>query len=603
MGIQVVTRDPDPKKWGEVELPETNACPCAADRIPGRLPLGIHPKRHAVLSTRRGAAYAALALILIVACAVRFHNLGFGLPSLYDPDEPIFMVMALKLLKEHTLNPGWFGHPGSTTIYLLALIDVAVFGAGILTGRFSGVNDFAAAAYADPSLLFMPARFAMALFGVGCVWLTYCLGRKLFGTATGLIAAAFLAINSLHILWSQVIRTDVMASLFMLASLIFSVGVAKRGSLRDYLLSGIFIGLAIATKWPSAIVAVALVGAFLARIRARPDLWRQELGRVAGALGCGLVALFLASPFIFLDWRTVLSNVTGEMSPRHLGQTGGGFLHNLRWYMLGQLASSMGFIGLALAIGGAVVAWLRTRVARWTLVPATVGFLALICVQSMVWSRWLVPALPLFCLFAAVAIVGIGRWFSGVLHSPHRALITAAIAVAAAVPSLASARGKIAERAVDTRALAANWAAANIKPNTNVLIEHLELGLRNRPWHFLFPIGEAGCVDGLRILAKGMKYEDLQKLRKGGPIVDLGNVDPAKLDSCNADVAILTYYDLYRSEAPQFPRELENYQRLLAGGRTIAMFVPSRGRVGGPVVRIVALPQLPARSRNRNDHG
>ncbi len=555
------------------------------------------------MSTRRGAAYAALALILIVACAVRFHNLGFGLPSLYDPDEPIFMVMALKLLKEHTLNPGWFGHPGSTTIYLLALIDVAVFGAGVLIGRFSGVNDFAAAAYADPSMLFLPARFAMALFGVGCVWLTYRLGRKLFGTATGLIAAAFLAINSLHILWSQVIRTDVMASLFMLASLIFSVGVAKRGSLRDYLLSGAFIGLAIATKWPSAIVVVALVGASFARIRERPDLWQQELGRVAGALGCGLVALFLASPFIFLDWRTVLSNVTGEMSPRHLGQTGGGFLHNLRWYMLGQVASSMGFIGLVLAVGGAVVAWLRTRIARWTLVPATVGFLALICLQSMVWSRWLVPALPLFCLFAAVAIVGIGRWLSGVLRSPYKAVITAAVAAAAAAPSLASARDKIAERAVDTRALAANWAAANIQPGSKVLIEHLELGLRNRPWHFLFPIGEAGCVDGLRVLAKGMKYEDLQKLRKGGPIVDLGNVDPARLDSCHADVAILTYYDLYRSEASQFPRELDNYQRLLAGGRTVAKFVPSRGRIGGPVVRIVALPQLPARSRTRNDHG
>jgi hypothetical protein len=555
------------------------------------------------LSTRRGAAYAALALILIVASAVRFHNIGFGLPSLYDPDEPIFMVMALKLLKEHTLNPGWFGHPGSTTVYLLALIDMSVFGAGVLSGRFSGVSGFAAAAYADPSMLFMPARIAMALFGVGCVWLTYCLGRKLFGTTTGLIAAAFLAINSLHILWSQVIRTDVMASLFMLASLIFSVGVAKRGSLKDYLLSGAFIGLAIATKWPSAIVTLALAGACFARIRAQPDRQPLELGRVAAALGCGLVALFLASPFIFLDWRTVLSNVTGEMSPRHLGQTGGSFLDNLRWYMLGQVAPSMGLIGLALACAGVPVAWLRTSIARWTLVPVTIGFLALISLQSMVWSRWLVPAMPLFCLFAAVAIVSLGRWLSGVLRSPNKGVITAAIAAAAALPSLASARDKIAERTVDTRALASDWAAANIPPGSTVLIEHLELRLRNRPWHFLFPVGEAGCVDGLSVLAKGMKYEDLQKLRKGSPIVDLGNVDPAKLNSCHANVAILTYYDLYRAEASQFPRELDNYQRLLAGGHTVAMFVPSRGRVGGPVVRVVALPQLPSRSSKRNDHG
>ena len=169
------------------------------------------------MTTERVAARAALGAILLVALGWRLHNIGFGLPSMYDPDEPIFMIMALKLLTEGTLNPGWFGHPGSTTIYLVALIDAAVAGSGIISGRYADVGAFAHAAYADPALLFVPARVAMALLGTLCVWLTYLLGKRLHGTATGLVGAVLLAMNGLHIAWSQVIRTDIHASVFMLA--------------------------------------------------------------------------------------------------------------------------------------------------------------------------------------------------------------------------------------------------------------------------------------------------------------------------------------------------------------------------------------------------
>ena len=87
------------------------------------------------LIAERVAARAALGLILIAALGWRLNNIGFGLPSMYDPDEPIFMITALRMLAEGTFNPGWFGHPGSTTIYLVAAIDAAVASAGLIFGR------------------------------------------------------------------------------------------------------------------------------------------------------------------------------------------------------------------------------------------------------------------------------------------------------------------------------------------------------------------------------------------------------------------------------------------------------------------------------------
>jgi hypothetical protein len=539
----------------------------------------------------RGARYGALAIILLVALIWRLNNIGFGLPSLYDPDEPIFMIKALELLTNGTLNPKWFGHPGSTTIYLLALIDVAVVGSGLASGAYASVDAFAKAAFADPGLLFIPARVAMALLGVLAVWMTYLVGRRTHGTAVALIAATFLAFNSVHIAWSQVVRTDIHASVFMLASLLFAIRVGQRGRIADFILAGLFAGFAVATKWPAVTIFIAVLGATASRvIESRSELKRDLLGMIVAGIAL-VVGVFLASPFIFLDWQTVLANLSNEARPRHLGHTGAGFIRNGWWYLWHPVRESVGLMGLLLIVAGLAVSAIRSRVSRWTLIPAALAFLALIASQNLIWSRWILPLLPMFCMFAAVAIVALAEQIAATVNSKRPLPIISALAAFAAIPTIGGAFAQSAERANDTRAQAARWAIANIPPGSSVAIEHLELSLRRQPWTFLFPIGAAGCVDGVKLLTQGVDYEQVEQLRQGSPIVDFGNVSPDRLESCRADYAILTYYDLYRTEAAAFPKEVRNYEKLLAGGRTVALFEPRLGRAGGPLVRVVALRQ------------
>ena len=534
--------------------------------------------RPTIVISRRAQSRIALGSILLVALGWRLHNIGFGLPSMYDPDEPIFMITALRMLVEGTLNPGWFGHPGSTTIALVAAIDAAVAATGLASGRYADIAEFSRAAYADPALLFVPARTAMALIGVVCVWLTYALGRRLHGTATGLVAAALLAINSLHIAWSQVIRTDINASVFMLACLLFAVRFAEHRRLRDLLIAGAFAGLATATKWPAATVFVAVIGGFVvARLKQRLPIWWT-----IAAAAAALAALLIASPYILLDWQTVLANVTGEVKSGHLAHNGGGFIANLGYYLSDPVAGSMGVVGLALAIGGLAWSAICSPVARWTMLPATLIFLALISTQNIIWSRWVLPVMPMLAIGAGFAIVSIARRLA------NRYAI-AALALAVGAAPLMAAVDQARERATDTRAQAARWASANIAPGSRVVFEHLELSLRDRPWTILFPIGSAGCVDGVALLAGGVDFDEVQQLRGSSPIVDLGNVAPARIDTCRADYAILAYHDLYLAERGRYPAEIATYRRLLAGGRTVALFRPRPGRVGGPVVRIVAM--------------
>ena len=535
------------------------------------------------LIIERNAARAALGLILAVALGWRLHNIGFGLPSMYDPDEPFFMITALEMLAHGTLNPGWFGHPGSTTITLLAAIDAVVAGSGLVSGHYANLGDFARAVYADPAILFIPARVAMALIGTGCVWLTYMLGNRLNGRATGLVAAGLLAINALHISWSQIIRTDIHASLFMLASLWFAARIAERGTLRDYILAGVVAGLATATKWPAATVFVAIVGAaILAR--------QQPVRRILAAALATIVAMAVASPFLVLDWRTVLANVSGEISSGHLGHNSAGFVFNLGFYLVDAIGGSMGLIGLALVLAGAVVLAVRKPIARWTLLPAAALFLTLLCTQNVYYARWLMPLMPMACIFAAAAIFALAGVAARWLSFPARQVGIAMLALLVTYPSLAAAIDATKERATDTRALAANWGRVNIPAGSRVLFEHIELGVRDQPWTILFPNGDAGCMDGKKAVTDGVD-DKVREARGSSPIVDLGHVGAARLDSCRADFAILAYYDLYLVEQARYPAELATYRKLLADGRTVALFRPISGVVGGPVVRIVALPR------------
>jgi hypothetical protein len=538
----------------------------------------------------RETARVAIALILATSFALRLSAVRFGLPSLYDPDEPLFMLLGLKLLTSGSLNPGWFGHPGSTTIYLLAAVDAAVASISILTGHFANVSQFMKGAYADPAILFVPARTAMVLLGIGAVWLTYDVTRRLYGTFAGLIAAGLLGINSLHVAWSAIIRTDIHASVFMLACLLFAIRAAQAGKLRDYVLAGLFAGFATATKWPAASVAVAIAGAAACGVMESSRPLAREAGRASAGAAALIAGVFIASPFIFIDWHTVLANVTGELKPSHLAHAGHGFLSNLFWYLKGPIGGSMGIPGLLLALAGAFGA-VRHPIARWTILPAAIAFVALISGQGMVWSRWILPVLPMLTAFAAAALIAIADRVGASLAQRRRRIALAGLVLLAAVPAAATTAAQIRERANDTRIQAARWATAHIPAGSTVVLEHLELRLRDRPWKILFPVGDAGCLDARQLLQQNIGLDRVEKLRARSSIVDLGNVSSSKLKSCRADYAILTYFDLYVAERGAYPEQMHRYSTLLEGGRTVALFKPEAGRTGGPVVRIVAMPR------------
>lgn len=530
-----------------------------------------------------------LFLILLVAAAIRLATVRFGLPALNDPDELMFEMGALRMLRGPTLNPGWFGHPATTTMYVLALVNVGMLLGVMATGQFASVRAFADAIYADPTWIILPGRLAMIAFGVATIWLTWRLATRLFDTRVATLAAILLAIDPVHVTWSQIIRSDMMACVFMLLCLLAACDIAKNSQSRDYGRAAVWLGLGIATKWPFAITGIVLPFAAWQAVSTNVVLPRRALMQIAAAWFGAIVVLLIASPYLLIDYTTVTANLRGEGQIYHLGANGGGIGYNLYWYISQPLYAAFGVLGLMLVVIGIWALgrdWPRHRLASLILIPPAAAFVLLFIAQRLVWERWALPLIPLLTIIAALGytqtvnalrIQSARRWLGG--------LLIAALIVPLVLRCWSDGRARMS----DTRQLASAWARHHIPPGSTVLVEHFAFDLLSEPWRFLFPMGDAGCVDARAMLQGKTGYATIDKARAGRSNVDYGTVSASRRASCDADYAILTQAARYRQERQHFPQQNAAYRVLLARSRLVAMFKPQPGRIGGPEVAVIRM--------------
>lgn len=541
---------------------------------------------------------AGLAGLFVVALAVRLQGIAFGLPSLYDPDEPIFVLTAMKLLRDHTLNPQWFGHPATTTIYAIALIEGLSFLAQLLTGRITGPQDLVAKAFADPSILFLPARYFTVACGLAVILCTWLVAQRLdHKGGRPWIAAALVAVMPIMVKYSQIVRSDMHATIFGLLVVYAALRILAEGRMRDYAIAGLCLGFGVATKWPTAVFAAGVGFSALARVIDHRDRPGRALTGLVLFGTVSLAGLFVASPYLFLDYRQVISDLSGEVQNRHLGATGFGFLGNVQWYLQSVALRSLGLASALLAGLGMMFALRDQPGFRVVILPTVLLLLVALALQNIVWERWMVPFMPFAAIAVADGVAGLAEWAGRATGGRTVRPVTVALALLA---GLAPVQGLVAyahERDTDTRRLAADWLRDHAPPGSVITLEHMEFTLLPRPFEFRFPLGDAGCLDVRKALASRITNAQVGRWRGKRTIIDLGTVNPDMIDSCVGNFALLMNYDRYVAEAAQYPAELANYRHLIARGRIVATFRPEPGRVGGPTSRIVRFGAAPGAER------
>lgn len=526
-------------------------------------------------AARRAASrWAWLAAVAVVVLGLLLRVLGSdsGLPFTYDPDEPDFVDRAFRMLETGDMNPRWFGHPGSVTIYSFWMVF-----AGYASGFRGSMADLSAAFRSDPSVFYWLARAVTVVFGAATVALTYLFARRVVGPWLAVFAAGLLALAPQHIEFSRVARPDAQLTFLVLAAGWCALSIAARGHWRDYLAAGLLLGLGVATKYPALIFALVIVfahGLRLAQAGAPP--WRDP-GRVVGAAAATLAGAFAGAPWLFLSLPAALGDIAREARSYHLGATSSGFTDSLWWYLREPLLAEIGVAGLALAVLGAVAVLRRRDHGGVLALAAVVAFMIFISMLSLRWPRWVLPAVPFLCVLAAV---GLGEVLTAVSRlvpaRPARGVASVLALLAVAGPAAVSLAWTQAVVRGDTRDEAWRWIIDNVPAGSAILGEAYTPQLPPDRYR-LYEVSEARIW---RLESSGRRYAVPRGII--GTLSDASAVRRAGIDY----VVIASHYDRRQEEPARYQREIGVYEELMRGGELVFEAEPAPSRAVGLHVRV-----------------
>jgi YYY domain-containing protein len=368
----------------------------------------------------RPLALFGLALLGLV---LRLCGLNWDQGNSFHPDERQILFHVMTLSWPHSLaqffdpvnsplNPHFFAY-GSFPIYLLALI-------GAVLVHVSPALD-------SMANLTLVGRALSALFDSGTILLTGWLGLLLTkDSAPGrphawnvaLLAAALVAFTPFQLQLSHFYAVDTMLLFFVVLTIAACVRLidTDRPMLWSFI-AGVSYGLALATKFSAAPLAVPLCVAVLLRWYRRRDLFSAITELLAASLSCLLVFL-IAQPYALLDMPKFVQQVVeqgdlarGSLDLPYVRQFAGTIPYVYE-------AQNMLFWGMGVTLGVAAFAgllWFLWRVWRreagsWLVVLSWVLVYSAITGSFYAkFMRYMLPVYPLLTLMAASALVSLAQ--------------------------------------------------------------------------------------------------------------------------------------------------------------------------------------------------
>ena len=400
-----------------------------------------------------------LLLVLALSLLARLVAIRHGMPHAYNADEELHYVPQATRAADGDWYSGYFENPSGYT-YLVALLYRVVF-----WGR-----DVSMMLVDDPGAVFTVARLVSALLGTATVAVVYVAGRGFVDRRAGVWAAALFGFAFLPVFYSHQALNDVPTLLPLTVALAACLAVCERGSWADLLLAGGAVGVAAATKYLAAPMALVVALAVLLGVlkgRTRPV---AGLARLAAAAVACLVALVALNPFIAVEFGKFWANVTGQSAQAattKLGQTGSawvGYPVTLLW--------GFGLVPLVLAVLGLVLMWRRDRGRALLLICFPVILYVAMAMQGRYFGRWMLPAYPALAVLAAYGAI---RTVDAVLARvprlrPHSAVALVAT-VALAQPVVDVVRSDALLTRTDTRVIALTWILDEVPAGDGIVVE------------------------------------------------------------------------------------------------------------------------------------
>jgi hypothetical protein len=332
------------------------------------------------------------------------YGLNGDSPISPENDEFCYAPVAVHIVCTDDPNPHWFVNPASTLIYPLAGYYYVL---RMITGeQFIDPHhwpEYLCAQHMD-TLIKWP-RLSSVLFVLLSEFFLYLLGRKWLGKRTALLGVLFYALSPLVVYYGQILRPDSLANFLIVMSLLLLGMICQSPTnLKLGVFLGAINGLALSTRFFClALVApqLALFGITTLKAKSSEEKRSIIISGVLSLIVCGVV--FLAtSPFVFLDFQQVVKDLSFEAHSEFVDLTGLGPLGNFNYYWTDASPAAIGMFVTAASIAGCVLCLLRPSLQTVIYLVLLVVLFVGTCINPRHWGRWILPMLPLMCLFAGL---------------------------------------------------------------------------------------------------------------------------------------------------------------------------------------------------------
>jgi hypothetical protein len=435
--------------------------------------------------------------LVVLGLLTRLLGIGWGLPHFYHVDEKGFGKFTIHYFSGD-LNPHFFQVPSCYT-YMTAAVWGGYYLGGKVTGRFATRADFIKAYNQDPTVFFLLGRLLTVLLAVGTIVIVFLIGRRMYGTRAGALAALLLVFSLEHVKMSHYFIPDVAMVFFLMLSFLFIWSIYTTGNASAYILAGLFAGLAYATKYGGHFLALPLLLAHFFRAAEKKEPFFRSLfsPKLAGAL-LSFVGGFLAGcPYAVLDSHKFLKDFRWQT--KHLFTAGhfGSSTAEPSWlfYLKYGFRENVGRAAQFLVPAGIIYGLVKHRKKDILLLSLPLILFVITGTMKAYATRYLLPITAFFILIAALFLDELLAWIGAGLRKIKRpalpAWAVATVLVLAALVFIAPSILQVARyddsiTRTDTRTVAKNWVEANIPKGSRIALEMYGPPLDPKDYRFYY---------------------------------------------------------------------------------------------------------------------
>ena len=403
--------------------------------------------------------YLLTAGVLVIAALPRLIAVAYGLPQVYNADEPHVVNIAVSLAG--SLRPFSFKYPTLWPMILAAAYGIwFVFWSGF--GLLRGTLDFAARYAFAPTGFFLIARL-LATASQLLALVIVAREERAVNKTRWAYGAFVLAVAPTLVELAHASKPDSLMFLFGALATTAALQHQREGTRGPLLFSGLFAGLMCSTQYTAApsLLMVPLAW-ILCTKRPGPLRWLFQAGLLA------VVGFAAGTPYAFIEPGRFAADLAynGEL---------GKLLHYDAWESVQLVAKNIftfggegSLVGLAALIGFFQVFGKDAKRALLLGLPIVGYFAVLSASFNGGVSRYLVGAYPFLALLAGEGF----SWLAG-----DRAWRRALVVALAVAPGLFLSWRQDAELShPDTRAQATQWLAAAVAPGQTLLLDQPHAG-------------------------------------------------------------------------------------------------------------------------------